>query len=117
MTCFTFHSAQILRKSMNPTVGLCGTLPVAELSELPSLHRVPEVQDFATSHKHSGAIPDPLRSVAHNDYHRLGVHPSQFPQLRIQPRENGVGISQTVTESPHYRAPPRRDFYPFAGQQ
>ncbi|HEV2444370.1 MAG TPA: hypothetical protein VGS58_00550 [Candidatus Sulfopaludibacter sp.] len=43
--------AQILCNDMNPTIGLRGTFPVTESSELPSmLHSVPEVEDLATPH-------------------------------------------------------------------
>src|ERR1044071_5651941 len=56
-----FSGAQILGDGMHPVIGLCGTFPITKLSEFPSMFQsVPEVEDFATVHKHGGAIPDPF---------------------------------------------------------
>src|SRR5712691_8826987 len=104
---------------MHPAVGLPGPLPVAQMSKLPGmLHRVPEVEDFTTVYKLGGSIPDPLGSIAHDDYHGVGAKPAQFPQLGIQAREDRIGVAQTGHQKPaHHRVASRRDLDALLGQQ
>jgi hypothetical protein len=110
---------QGLGDRMHPTVGLSRAFPVAQLRKFPGVFQgVPEIQDFTTAHKHTGALPDPFRSVNGNDHHGVSAHPSQFPQLRIQGGENGVGIPQASHQKPaHYRTPSGGGFHALAGQQ
>src|SRR5271167_265791 len=109
---------QILGDLMHPTVGLCRTFPIAEMSESPSVFQsVPEIEDFTTARKHAGAIPDPFRTIADNDYHRVGANPTQLPQLRIQSSKDGVSIPQASHQKPaHHRAPPWRGFHSLVRQ-
>jgi hypothetical protein len=66
---------------------------------------VPEVEDFATSHKQGGTIPDPFRSIAHDHHHGVSPHPAQLAQLRAQADEDGIRISQASHQKPaHHRA-------------
>ena len=104
---------------MHPTVGLGRTFPIAELGKFPSVFQcVPEIKDFTTAHKHAGAVPDPFRAIADDDHHGVGAHPAQFPQLRIQAREDGVGIPQASHQKPtHHRAPPGGGLHSLVGQQ
>src|ERR1035438_939918 len=82
------------------------------------LHGMPEIEDFATPDKPCGPVPDPLRSVADDDYRGTGAEPAQFAQLSIQPVEDIIGITQTTDQkAPHYRAPSGRRFDSFLRQQ
>src|SRR5437879_5959652 len=81
------------------------------------LHSVPKIEDFAAVHKNRGSVPDPLRSVTHDDHHRVGgIQPTQFPKLRVQSAEDVVGVSQATDQKPaHQRMAPWRGLHPFAG--
>jgi hypothetical protein len=64
---------------------------------------MPEIQNLATAYKHAGAIPDPFGSIPEDHYDRVGAHPTEFPELRVQVAEDLVGVSQTGDqEPPHY---------------
>ena len=110
---------QILCDLVHPTVGLGGAFPAAELGKFPGVFQsVPKIEDFTTAHKQAGAIPDPFRPIADNDYHGVGAHPPQLPQLRVPASENGVGVPQAGHQKPaHYRTPAGRGFHTLAGQQ
>ncbi len=59
------------------------------------------------------------RPIAHDHHHGVGcAEPAQFPQLRIEPVEDRIGVSQTTDqEAPHHRAAARRCFNTLFGQQ
>jgi hypothetical protein len=72
-------------------------------------HRVPEVEDLAAADKQRGAVPDPVRPIAHHDDHRLGPEPARLPQLRPQPSEERIRVAQTRHQhAPHHRVAARR---------
>ena len=105
---------------MDPAVGLLRSLPIIQPGKAPGmLQGVPIVEDFTAPHKHLAPVPDPLGSIPHNHYHGVSrVQPAQLAQLRIQAREDGVGIPQaTPQKATHHRMASGRGFHPFAGQQ
>src|ERR1017187_7874026 len=90
---------------MDPAVGLLRSLPIIQPGKAPGmLQGVLIVEDFTAPHKHLAPVPDPLGSIPHNHYHGVSlVQPAQLAQLRIQAREDGVGIPGN---SPESDAPP-----------
>ena len=104
---------------MDPAVGLCGIFSVTQAGKGPGMFQgMPEIEDFATVHKHRGSVPDPFGAVAHDHDHSARVHPTQFPQLRVQAPKDFVGFSQTGDQkSPDHRSAPGRGFDSFPGQQ
>ena len=66
----------------------------------------------------SDPLPDPFRAITDDHHHRLGAEPAQFPQLGIQPMEDGIGIAQTAHQkAPHYRAASGRSLDSLLRQQ
>ncbi len=99
-------SSQIFGNLMHPAVRLRRTIAVAQACEHPGvLHGMPEVEDLAAVDEPRRAVPDPFGPVSHNHYRRIGPQPVQFLQLRIQPVEYRIGISQTAHQKPlHQRS-------------
>src|SRR6202165_3146047 len=84
---------------VDPLIGLLRSFAVAQAGEVPGvLQGVPEIEDFATVDKPWGPVPDPLRPVANDHYHGVGAQPAQFPQLRIEPVEDRIGVTQTTDQ-------------------
>ncbi len=112
-------SFEIAGDLVDPLIGLLRSFAVAQTGEVPGvLQGVPEIEDFATVDKPCGPVPDPLRPIAHDHHHGVGAEPAQFPQLRIEPVEDRIGVSQTTDqEAPHHRAAARRCFNTLFGQQ
>ena len=79
MTFLHLAGAQVRGDLMDPAVGLLGSLPIIQPSKGPGMfHGVPKIQNLAAPHKHLGPVPDPLGSVTHDHYHRVGTNPAQL---------------------------------------
>src|ERR1039457_5421170 len=104
---------------MDPAVGLLRSLPIIQPGKAPGmLQGVLIVEDFTAPHKHLAPVPDPLGSIPHNHYHGVSrVQPAQLAQLRIQAREDGVGIPQATPQKATRRMASGRGFHTLAGQQ
>src|ERR1017187_600092 len=115
---------QVFGNLMNPAVGLCGILSETQTGKGPSVFQgMPKIEDFATVHKHRGAVPDPFGGVPSgsaydHDDGVVRVQPTQFPQLSVQAPKDLVGFSQAGDQkSSHHRPVPGRSFDSFAGRQ